>query len=120
MHYLGYVMVFINSIYLALTCFVVYLDSTLILLFFLFVFPQFESNEDDKLLHNAQLWLQALRKKFSKREYKVIILDYLFVCLFVCFCHKLTRPQLSSLHLALPCRARYKTTGDESGQEEDV
>ena len=32
---------------------------------------QFESNEDDKLLHNAQLWLQGLRKKFPKREYKV-------------------------------------------------
>ena len=32
---------------------------------------QFESNEDDKLLHNAQLWLQRLRKKFAKREYKL-------------------------------------------------
>ncbi|KAL9987685.1 hypothetical protein ACROYT_G002032 [Oculina patagonica] len=33
---------------------------------------RFESNEDDKLLHNAQLWLQGLRKKFPKREYKAL------------------------------------------------
>ncbi|KAJ7389194.1 Coiled-coil and C2 domain-containing protein 2A, partial [Desmophyllum pertusum] len=33
---------------------------------------RFESNEDDKLLHNAQLWLGALRKKYPKREYKAL------------------------------------------------
>lgn len=33
---------------------------------------RFESNEEDKLLHNAQLWLQGLRKRFPKREYKAL------------------------------------------------
>lgn len=33
---------------------------------------RFESNEDDKLLHNAQLWLSGLRKKFPKREFKAL------------------------------------------------
>lgn len=33
---------------------------------------RFESNEDDKLLHNAQLWLEGLRKKFPKREFKAL------------------------------------------------
>lgn len=37
---------------------------------------RFESNEDDKLLHNAQLWLQALRKKFPKREYKALATNF--------------------------------------------
>lgn len=36
---------------------------------------RFESNEDDKLLHNAQLWLQGLRKRFPKREYKALATD---------------------------------------------
>ncbi|XP_015767290.1 PREDICTED: coiled-coil and C2 domain-containing protein 2A-like [Acropora digitifera] len=36
---------------------------------------RFESNEDDKLLHNAQLWLQGPRKRFPKREYKALATD---------------------------------------------
>ncbi|XP_031567301.1 coiled-coil and C2 domain-containing protein 2A-like [Actinia tenebrosa] len=36
---------------------------------------RFESNESEKLLHNAQLWLSGLRKKFPKREYKALATD---------------------------------------------
>ena len=36
---------------------------------------KFETNESDALLHNAQLWLSAVRSKYPKRTYKVMASD---------------------------------------------
>ncbi|XP_048583350.1 coiled-coil and C2 domain-containing protein 2A isoform X3 [Nematostella vectensis] len=36
---------------------------------------RFESNESEKLLHNAQIWLSGLKKKFPKREFKALATD---------------------------------------------
>ena len=36
---------------------------------------KFETNEDDTLVHNSQVWLAALRSKFPKREYKTMVSD---------------------------------------------
>ena len=36
---------------------------------------KFETIEDDTLVHNAQVWLTDLRKKYPKRNYKTMVSD---------------------------------------------
>ena len=36
---------------------------------------KFETNEDDMLIHNSQVWLTELRNKYPKREYKTMVTD---------------------------------------------
>lgn len=36
---------------------------------------KFETNEDNQLVHNAQIWLSTLRSKFPKRPYKLMASD---------------------------------------------
>ena len=36
---------------------------------------KFESSEDERLIHNAYIWQEELKKKFPKREFKVLATD---------------------------------------------
>ncbi|XP_065666713.1 coiled-coil and C2 domain-containing protein 2A isoform X3 [Hydra vulgaris] len=36
---------------------------------------KFETNEDDMLVHNSQIWLADLRNKFPRRNYKAMVTD---------------------------------------------
>ena len=48
-------------------------------------FFKFETSEDERLIHNAYIWLEELKKKFPKREFKVCFgrfqsVDFLDLC----------------------------------------
>ena len=37
---------------------------------------KFETSEDERLIHNAYIWQEELKKKFAKREFKVCSVSY--------------------------------------------